>query len=249
VGGVARRATLIKQEQERGEPMLLLDAGDGLVRDQAPATESGGKSSIELMNMMGYDAMALGEGDLAALGPETIAQRMAEANFPILSANVTVAETGELLAQPYALLDVGGRQMGVIGLTGQAAIPGVEIAPPIDAARSTVKELGGQVDVIILLSHAGLQVNRQIAAEAEGVDLIVSGGSDGFTDAPEVAENGTVIVHADLSSTGHAGRRIGVGSWHFDAQGRLTAQGWERVTLGPEFIDDPEMAAWVEAHR
>ena len=65
VGGVARRATTINQEKKKNPYTLVLDAGDSLVGDQDPALKTQGKSSVEAMNRLGYDAMALGPGDLA----------------------------------------------------------------------------------------------------------------------------------------------------------------------------------------
>ena len=52
--------------------MLVLDAGDGLIKDRPPATTSQAESSIYLLNTMRYDAAALGEGDLAQLGLDLI---------------------------------------------------------------------------------------------------------------------------------------------------------------------------------
>ena len=95
VGGVARRATTINQEKKKNPYTLVLDAGDSLVGDQDPALKTQGKSSVEAMNRLGYDAMALGPADLA-LGLETLRARMAEAKFPMLSANAVVTGTEEL---------------------------------------------------------------------------------------------------------------------------------------------------------
>ena len=52
------------------------------------------------MNAIGYDAAALGEGDLAQLGIEGLRSRIAEATFPLLSANVYVVATGKRLVEP-----------------------------------------------------------------------------------------------------------------------------------------------------
>jgi 5'-nucleotidase/UDP-sugar diphosphatase len=80
-----------------------------------------GKVIAEAMNLIGYDAMTLGEVDLQ-LGEEILRQRIAESQFPVLSANVTVASTGSLFAKAYVVLEVGGRKVGVIGLTGSGSV-------------------------------------------------------------------------------------------------------------------------------
>jgi 5'-nucleotidase/UDP-sugar diphosphatase len=223
----------------------VLDAGDGLIRDKTPATTSQGRSSIELMSHMGYDAAALGEGDLDLLGVEVLQQRIDEARFPFLSANVVLNGTDDLLVEPYTILQVDGHSVAIVGLTGLAALQEVEIRDPLQSVRAVVDELQEQADVLVLLSHAGLEVNRQIAAEVPEIDLIVSGGGQGYTQAPEVVAGSPPIVHADAASPAHAGRRVGIGTWWFDEEGRLIGQEWMNIPLSPEIPDDPVMAAWV----
>ncbi len=67
IGGVTRRAAVIRKEREKATHMLVLDAGDSLLNNQQPAKGTRGKTSIEAMNKMGYDAMALGMLDLSLL--------------------------------------------------------------------------------------------------------------------------------------------------------------------------------------
>jgi 2',3'-cyclic-nucleotide 2'-phosphodiesterase (5'-nucleotidase family) len=228
--------------------VLVLDAGDSLVRDRSPALTSQGKSSVELMNLMGYDAMALGAGDLAILGVDVIRQRMEQARFPFLSANVVLTETGELLAKPYVLYEVEGHRIAVIGLTDEVLLLDAEIRDPLSSLQEVLAQLEGQVDIYVLLSHAGQERNQEIAKEVPEVDLIVSGGGQGYT--PEVLrfEGSPPLVHADTASPGHAGRRVGVGRWWFDDGGHLVALDWASLALDPSIPDDPEMARWVAAN-
>lgn len=244
---MARRATLIKQERAQAEHLLLLDAGDSLMGDSNPARHTQGQTSVEAMNLMSYDAMALGEGDLA-LGLKVMEQRMAEAKFLFLSANAVRADTEKLLAQPYVVREIGGHQVGIIGLTGPAQAPGVRVLDPLETARNAVAEVGEQADVIILLSHAGVDTDLAIADTVPEIDLIVSGGSQALAQ-PSQGKAGALVVHAEVSSPGHAGRYVGVARLQFDGEGRLTMHQWEAVLLMPDFADDPELAAWEQAHR
>ena len=196
------------------------------------------------MNLMGYDAMAIGEGDLGQLGVDAIRGRIAEATFPCLSANAYLTEGDELLAQPYVILPRGERQIAVIGLTGPAEIPGIEIRDPIASVREVVAQIGEQADILILLSHTGLDTNKQIAQQIPELNLIVSGGGRTYTRTPASVENGPPVVHADVSSPGHAGRKIGTGVWSFDADGELEKRHWRIVELNPDIPDDPELSDW-----
>jgi hypothetical protein len=231
-----------------------------LVRDRSPALTSQGKSSVELMNLMGYDAMALGSGDLAILGVDVIRQRMEQARFPFLSANAILTETGELLAEPYVLYRVEGHRIAVIGLTDEVLLLDAEIRDPLSSLREVLTQLDGQADIYVLLSHAGLETNQEIAKAAPEVDLIVSGGGQGYTPEALRFEDGPPrigshrdngqrsLVHADMASPGHAGRRVGVGRWWFDDGGRLVALDWTSLALEPDIPDDPEMARWAAAN-
>jgi 2',3'-cyclic-nucleotide 2'-phosphodiesterase (5'-nucleotidase family) len=239
--------------------VLVLDAGDALLKDQAPATTSQGATSIDVMNRMGYDAAALGEGDLAQLGVDVMRERMAEAEFPFLSANAYLSGAtpgtghpfldGELLAEPYRVIEVGTQRVAVIGLTGEAEIPGLTIGDPVAAVQETVRQIGDQAQILTLLSHAGLEANREIAARIPALDVIVSGGGVHMTSTPEGGNGQPLILHADVSMPAHAGRRIGAGTFAFDQNGVLQSQQWQSVTLDSETPDDPAMATWVASHR
>jgi len=201
------------------------------------------------MNMMGYNAMALGEGDLSKLGIDGIRQREKEAQFPFLSANAYLTGTEDLIVAPYTVLDIGTRHIAIIGITGPAHILDVEIRDPLEAARSAITEVRDRADVLILLSHAGLEINREIAEALPEINLIVSGGGNEITRELEEADGGPFIVQADLPTPGHAGRRIGAGSWIFGLENTVVGQQWQNISLGSSYPDDPDMRAWVTQHQ
>lgn len=225
---------------------MILDAGNSLIGDRGTAVSTQGKSSVAAMNMLGYDALALGEGDLSKLGLELLLQRAQEAKFAILSANAILSETGELLFPPYIIKEIQGYRIAVIGLTGPITTPQVIVRDPLESVRKIVAELQDRVEIIILLSHAGLNVNHKIAVELPQIDLVISGGGQGTTPAPLLTADGRMTLHADSPSPGHAGRRIGVGNWTFDPQGRALEHTWRQVALGPEIANDPQLLAWAK---
>ena len=197
------------------------------------------------MNRMGYDAMALGPKDLA-LGLTVLQERMAEAEFAMLSANAVISGSEELVASPFVLLEVEGYPVGVIGLSGGGGTSEIAVLDPIETAREVVAELAPQTDVIILLSHAGPAIDQQIAEMVQGIDLIVSGGQIQFNTAWQAENTGTLMVHADESSAGHAGRRLGIARLSFDAEGQLIQHEWQRLNIAANIAEDPDIAAWVQ---
>jgi len=245
---VARRATVIREQQAQGGNLLVLDAGNSLVGDADPAKKTQGQTSIAVMNLMGYDAMALGPQDLT-LGVQVLRQRIAEAEFAVLSANAVASSDNELIASPYVVLPLEGHRVALVGLTGDPGTAEVTVLNPLQTAQTVVAELATQADVIILLSQAGDAINQQIAEAVPGVDLIVSGGKSQVASPSQSGTTRTLILHADQASPGHAGRNLGLAQLSFDAQGRLVKQTWKQVSLGTEIADDPELSQWVQAQR
>jgi 5'-nucleotidase/UDP-sugar diphosphatase len=224
--------------------LLVLDAGDSLVGDQDPARKTQGETSVAAMNLMDYDAMALGPNELA-LGLSVLRQRIAEAEFAVLSADAVLSDTGELVAVPYTLRAFDGYQVAIIGLSGGGGVPGILILDPLETAQNVVTQVMPLADVIILLSHAGTSIDQRIAENVPGIDLIISGGKFELATPWRSEKTGTLILHADEASPGHAGRRLGIARLTFDTQGQLVEQAWQRLDLSQDIPEDPEMASWV----
>jgi 2',3'-cyclic-nucleotide 2'-phosphodiesterase (5'-nucleotidase family) len=242
---VARRVTAIEEARKRQPATLLLDAGNSLMNDQDPAVKTQGASSIQVLNRLGYDAVGLGGRDLM-LGAEVLKQRIAEAQVAVLSANVVVQATGQRLAQPYRIVDVQGHRVGIIGLSATATVPGpgLDVRDPLASLREILPEVKGKSDAVIVLSTAPLAIAQEIAKTMPEVALIVSAGED-WPSLPEQGGAGTVIVHAEQPTVGHAGRIVGIARLALGSDGRLAGHAWKGLSLGPEVVDDPDTAAWV----
>ena len=243
---------MVKEARREGAPLLVLDAGNSLVGDIAPATTTKGASTIEAMNLIGYDAMALGPDDLR-LGADVLKARAEEAEFPLLSANAVISVTGELLASPYVVREVGGRRVGIVGITGDYrhdTLPDIRVLDPVTVTQQVVPELREDVDIVILLSSAGHATDVSIAGLVPGIDLVVEGGPFiSFGRATFVEENRTLLIHADYASTGHAGRRVGKVILGFDEDDTLIGYDWQVIELGPEIASDPRMLNWRAQYR
>ncbi len=244
-GGLARRASLIQRVREEAEgPVLVLDAGNSLMgRPLALASE--GRLLVEAMNEMGYDALAVGPGELAK-GVDVLLERAAEAEFAVLSANLVWSETGEPLVEPYTLWERQGLRVAVIGATFREALsgleglwPGVELLDPVERVAHYVGELRPQADVVIVLSHLGIHEDKALAQAVEGIDIIIGGRSRQLTRAPEMVGS-TAITHAGFD-----------GQWlvRLDIDGyvhALGAPGYGIMNMPPNVPDDPAMVELIE---
>ena len=103
--GFAKLASFVEACAEK-YPTLLLDSGNALA-------DQDGKV-ISVMENTQYTAGAIGTRD-AALGIERLQELSARANYPLLCANWLMMD-GDLLWEPYAIVEVGNVKVGVIGL-------------------------------------------------------------------------------------------------------------------------------------
>lgn len=250
---MARRATVIQEARASGQPTLVVDAGNSLTYGQGeagsaePAERTRGQTSVEALNRLGYDAVALGNKD-TLLGKVELQKRLAEAKgFSFLSANLVDKSTGQLFAKPYVIKEVGGQRVALIGITNPTA-EGAEfsVTPPLSAAREYVRRAQSEAGIIILLSNAGASTNKTIAEQVPGVDVIISGGSEPLRQPLRVGQ-GALVVQADVSVPYDAGRNIGRLRVDFDRAGMLENHSWTPINLDPKVADDPDLAAWVQS--
>ncbi|SCZ81227.1 5'-nucleotidase C-terminal domain-containing protein [Acidaminobacter hydrogenoformans] len=203
VVGYAKIAKLVNQEKALNPNVLLLDAGDA-THGQTIATLVKGESIVDIYNAVGYDAMTLGNHDFN-YGKERVLQLEEMANYPFLAANV-INEDGTPFVERYVIKEVGGVKVGVFGLatpeTYYKSHPdntkGLKIENPIETAKAMVAELEGKADLIVVLSHLGLEpasefTDRMIAYQVPGVDLII-GGHSHTRFSTGIVNNGVTIV-------------------------------------------------------
>ncbi|MHB0857862.1 MAG: bifunctional metallophosphatase/5'-nucleotidase [Anaerolineae bacterium] len=235
-----------EQRREADGPTLVLDAGDALLGESL-ALRSEGRVIVAAMNAMGYDAMAVGLMDLAK-GVEVLLARSEEARFAVLSANIVRREGGETLVRPYTLIERGGVRFGIIGVSEPEVMqaPGaadlIQVLDPVEALARLLPEVQAQSDVVIVVSHLGLEGDRALASEAPGIDIIVGGRSKQLLLEPDMV-GGTAIVQM-----GYDGEWLGKLVITLQSDGRIDGHAVERITLGPEFAESPVLKGIVADH-
>lgn len=202
-GGRVRLATLVERiRAEYGaDKVLLLDAGDA-IHGMNIDNLFGGLPSIEVMNAMGYNAFTPGNHEFN-YGQEVLAQRILDADFPTLMANVT-REDGTLFAGRSALItEINGVKVGIMGLVAQETpmvthpknVVGLVFHDPIAVAKQLAAKLRPEVDLLVALTHIGYGVDRELANAVPELDVIVGGHS--HTELPEAeVVNGVLIVQS-----------------------------------------------------
>ena len=250
MGGMDRISTVVKAIRADRPDALLLDGGDTW-QGSYTALKTEGQDMVNAMNALGVDAMT--SHWEFTLGIDRVTEIVEnELNFPFLGANIFDTEWDERAYEPYKMFERGGVQIAVIG----QAFPYMPIANPgwmfpglsfgvrqdnmaeiVAEARATGAEL------VVLLSHNGFDVDKKLAGDVDGIDIILTGHTHDALPEPVLINNtyliasgshGKFISRIDLDVQG--GRMKGI-----------------RHKLIPIFSDviapDPEMTALVDAGR
>ena len=226
IAGYAKLAAAKESYTASGAYTMLVDAGDYIQGDPT-VSASQGKTAIELMNSTGYDAATVGnhEFDYGYANLKTIS---AQANFPILAANVQY--NGATAFDSHTIFTAAnGKKIGVFGLetpetatkAHPAKIQGVTFVGGQDMMKlaqtevDTLKAAG--CDYVICLGHLGIDAestgNRSIDVlnAVTGIDVFIDGHSHSTLDQIKAATNGTGKVgNAYLTSTGTKLANVGV---------------------------------------
>ena len=218
IGGFARLATAVDEIRENkmreGEPVLLFDAGDFLGGGPfAWLALNGSAAELTIMQEMGYDAVTIGNHEYD-YGPDVLAQYLLKAGYPeahqetLVLASNTKAPSDHPLAARSLYRNTGmfelenGLKVGGFGLIGKDAVlvigetGDVQFLDQHEAARQAVDELKEQgADVIVAISHSGVDEDRELAQDVPGIDVIVGGHCHTALYEP-VLQGTTIIVQA-----------------------------------------------------
>ncbi|MDA3978048.1 bifunctional UDP-sugar hydrolase/5'-nucleotidase UshA [Gallibacterium sp. AGMB14963] len=178
--GLAAQKTLIDriraEVKKAGGSVILLNAGD--FNTGVPESDlQNAKPDIEALNMMGYEAVTLGNHEFD--NPLQLLEKQEQwAKFPFLAANVFNQKTGKLLVKPYTMLNKQGLKIAVVGLTTEDTaklgnpefISAVKFERPADTAKKVLQTLDTKEkpDLKIALTHMGYYHNAQYGSNAPG---------------------------------------------------------------------------------
>ena len=260
-GGAAELATVLHAAARECAPgcvPILLHGGD-LFQGTPASNLAYGRPVVEIFNALGFAAGALGNHEFD-WGQDTLRALMAAMHSPILGANVTWADGGDVAWIPDdTILTVGGVKVGVVGIADPATphttmpkhvwdLRFAAPAPVVKAHAAALRARGAQV--VILVAHLGGFCDRADVDKCNGaifdlardtgpgvLDAIVSGHTHS-----EVATvvNGIPIVQARVS-----GRAIGLVDLPLDAPRTPPARPVVRPVVSDSVTPDPAIAAIV----
>jgi 2',3'-cyclic-nucleotide 2'-phosphodiesterase (5'-nucleotidase family) len=264
-GGLARLATLVRRLRAENPNVLLLDVGDATQGTPVDFLDRGA-SMVAAMNAVGYDAATLGNHEFD-WSRDVTAAHAAQAHFPYLAANLRDRRTGRVFeaAREWLIVKRGGIRVGLFGLTTLQTLQiewppflrDIRFEDPVETARRVVPELRRRCDLVVLLSHLGLDEDRKLAAAVPGIDVILGGHSHTELKALEKVGD-TILAHTGayakylgridlrMEQTGRAWRLASVngldGAWWPDARYPRAAL----LEAGPEVEPDTAVMAVYE---
>ncbi|MCC6506924.1 MAG: thiosulfohydrolase SoxB [Aquimonas sp.] len=256
VGGFAHLSTLVKRVRDSRPGALLLDGGDTW-QGSATALWTKGQDMVDACKLLGVDVMT-GHWEFT-YGAERVQELVSgslSGSTSFVAQNVTTSDFGDPVFEPFVLREMNGIPVAIIG----QAFPYTPVANPsylipdwtfgiqeqnlqttIDAARSQ----GAQV--VVLLSHNGMDVDLKLASRVTGLDAILGGHThDGMPEPVLVSNAGGKTL---VTNAGSNGKFLGV--LDFKVSGGK-ATDW-KYTLLPVFSDalpaDKEMQALIDSVR
>ena len=207
VGGVVPLAWHLAKERETAPADVFLDAGDFMTGNPVCTLEVNGVVGAavpEMMNRLGYDVGLVGNHEFDN-GREGLGPLLKEFEFPLLAADIVDEDGVPAFRADPVILRRGGLDIGVLGVScaGMAGVVttgrlgGLHMAEQAEIVRAQVAELDPWTDLLILLTHNGVEDDRELARRLAGVgvDVIVGGHSHTRLEEPELVE-GILIVQA-----------------------------------------------------
>ncbi|GHB23193.1 thiosulfohydrolase SoxB [Pseudovibrio japonicus] len=249
MGGLDRVSTVVKSIRAERPDALFLDGGDTW-HGSMTALRTEGQDMVNLMNALRPDAMT--SHWEFTYGIDRVNEIVEGLPFPFLGANIFDNEWDEPAFDPYKIFERGGAKVAVIG----QAFPYMPIANPgwmfpnlsFGIREARIQEMVEQVkqegaDVVVLLSHNGFDVDRKVAQQVSGIDVILSGHTHDAV--PEPVKVGKTMIIA----SGSNGKFVSRLDLDVDKNGIKDFS----YKLIPVFADviapDPEMAALIEKER
>ena len=251
-GGIARRATLIKSLKAQTPHALVLDAGD-MFQGTPFYNIFKGEACHKLAVAAGYEATTIGNHELDN-SLENLQTQIANSGIRMLCCNVFYHDSKRPVFQGYHIFLRNGLKIAVIGSVGNEAWENIDrkIRTPLfqtdqtTTVRQVAQRLRRYVDLIVVLSHAGLEFDEQMAAQVAEIDVIIGGHTHKELTEPVLIKNkpgigdydnglaGTIVVQA-----GEYGALLGKLDLLIDDNGQISTYSGRLIRVTPEYEPPP----------
>lgn len=246
IGGLARMSKIVNDTRSIQPNTLLVDGGDAPYNTNIGNLFEG-KSTIDVMNAMKYDAMVLGNHDFDF--PFNVLESNAKrASFPFLSANTLYKGANPEFLKPYTIKEVDGVKIGIVGVTDDEShyythpknVEGVSFQNEFEAAKQAVDAVKDQTDVVIALAHMHGD-NPVLPTKVSGIDVEIGGGQD-------VVEYPQIIGDTWLISPGKHAEVLNQINLNM-MNGTMLGLNFAHIFLTENLEEDTAVASIIEDYR
>ncbi|MCA0971751.1 bifunctional metallophosphatase/5'-nucleotidase [Halobacillus litoralis] len=203
----------VKKQKEKHdrkqEDYFLFDNGDHVDRFHPIAEGLMGQGNVQLMNESGYDVVNLGNNEGITLSEEDLYHLYDDAKFGVTCGNLSKMDPPQpSWLKPYQVLTSRkGTRVGVFGLTAPFETfykqLGWAVTSPYEAIEKILPVVKEEADVVVLLSHLGINDDEEIARRFDGIDVIIGGHTH------HLFQNGELVNDTLLTAVGKHGTHIG----------------------------------------
>jgi 5'-nucleotidase len=228
IGGVSRLSYLINRERARSDRVLHLDSGD--VFEGAPIFNFYlGEPEMRYQSMIGVDAAVIGNHEFDKGLTNLVKQYERFAKFPILAANYDFEITAQpgysdlaTVASPYTVFNSEGLKVAVIGMGNLSSIGSIFDTPnslgtkPLnthETAQFYIDLLRPYVDVVVMLTHLGLESDQDMVRNTTGIDVVLGGHNHIVINPPQQIQD----CSADPLNPGYV--------WEVDPNSQISSSG------------------------
>ena len=183
MGGLARKSTIINNLKNKGNAIIVADAGnlffkkdrisEGVTLETAKETA---KIINECFNVIGCDAFSPGSHDFAA-GFDFLKGLEKKSNFPFISANI-FGKYDEQIFEPYIIIEKEGKKIGFIGLSSIFLNENLNVKDPFKILKSLSEEVAAKTDMVILLFNASEKDLNRLKTKNYPIDMTIRSRSN-----------------------------------------------------------------------
>jgi 5'-nucleotidase len=257
VGGLSLLSGYINKVRKEEKNVLYVISGD-MLQGSVIDSEYKGCSTIEIMNYLAPDVVALGNHEFDYGLPHLLFLEKV-ANFPIVNANLYVKKYNKRLMQPYKIINKDGFDFLFTGIITEKIMDSLKtdaLVGSFISLEEASKEVGkicnayknDDIDLTILLTHIGFDSDKELASMLKpewGVDVIIGGHSHTFLEQPEKINN-VLITQAGVG-TNQIGRfDITVD----DDTNSIVDYKWQLIPIDDNLAEpDKELTKFIESFR
>ncbi|WP_137606396.1 bifunctional metallophosphatase/5'-nucleotidase [Lactiplantibacillus daoliensis] len=237
-------------QQAAGHTVLTVDLGDAVDRAHPLSEATRGQANVQLLNQVGYDAVTIGNNEGLGLTHAELDQLYTHANFDVVLDNLTDAKSGKQpdWAEPAKLVTTpAGTRILLFAFTAPFTLTyplnGWTPASVKDRLPQLLAQYAGQYDVLVVMSHLGINVDRWLAKHYPMIDVIIGSHTH------HLLVNGEVDHGVLVAAAGKYGEYVGqitltIDDDHHVSQSR--AETVETATLPVMATDAAEISSWQQ---